>query len=339
MPFIKHHLFVSFYAVVLMCSSAFAEGSQQPSSEIMKEMIVLGVSKSQLRAELRTLPENGAEPKPIRSFKIAIGKVLGDKERQGDNKTPEGIYFTVGKIDGKQLAPQKYGPVALPLNFPNPMDQLQGKTGHGIWLHGVGDRHIEDANITEGCVAFPNEEISSLIPWLKPSHGVVVIANDLTEVNRPTDLADLYKTSQDWMSAWSNRNLESYIGFYANDFYSSGKNLKAYRTYKKAVFNRYKEMSVSMDNVRIVTHSKYALVMMNQDFKGDKLFKSDGRKLLYWRRSETGQWQIVREMFDDFPMNPVQFSAEDIAGMHLEGAVKVKSGPAARVTGSPSQNL
>lgn len=304
----------------------------------MKEMIVLSVGKSQLRAELKTLPENGAEPKPLRSFKIAIGKVDGDKEREGDNKTPEGIYFTVGKIEGKQLAPEKYGPLALPLNFPNPMDQIGGKTGYGIWLHGVGQRKIEDANVTQGCVAFPNDEITSLVSWLKPSHGVVVIAKDLSDVNRPTDTADLYKTALDWVSAWSARDLDKYISYYAQDFQNNGKNVKAYRSYKQSVFKSYKEMMVKMSNVRIVTHPKYGLVMMNQDFRGDGRFTSDGRKMLYWRRDEGGQWKIVREMFDNFLMNPVQFSNDDVAGLK-QGASLNQQKPAASTAGATTRSL
>lgn len=309
----------------------------ESNADVMKEMIVLGVSKSALRAELKTLPANGAEPKPLRSFRIAVGKVDGDKEKEGDNKTPEGIYFTVGKIDGKQLPPQKYGPLALPLNFPNPMDQVQGKTGHGIWLHGVGERNIEDAKVTEGCIAFPNNEITSLVSWLKPSHGVVVIANDLAEVNRPTDLAELLRVSQDWVDAWASRDLERYIAHYADDFKNNGKSLEGYRIYKQAVFKSYKEMSLRMDNLRIVTHPKYALVMMNQDFKGDQRFRSDGRKMLYWRKDQAGQWKIVRELFDDFLMNPVQFSNEDVAGMKKDGASL--NNPAASVGSAGARSL
>jgi murein L,D-transpeptidase YafK len=315
--------FVTTATLSVQTQAVLAAGSlpSDPSEhKTVKEMIVLGVSKKDLRAELKTLPENGAIPQPIRSFKIAVGKVDGDKEKQGDNKTPEGIYFTLGRIDGSQLTPEKYGPLALPLNFPNPVDQMDGKTGHGIWLHGVGDRRIEDAKVTEGCVAFPNSEISSLAQWLKPSHGVVVIANDLAEVNRQNDLTDVYKSAQDWMKAWDGRDLDGYISFYDQKFHGYGKDLPLYREYKRAVFKRYKEMSVRMENVRIVTHPKYALMMMNQDFKGDKFFKSDGRKLLYWRKDTAGRWKIVREMFDNFLMNPVQFNQDDIAGLGQKGA-------------------
>ena len=302
---------------------AFAEGADADTS-MMKDVILLSVDKSALTAELRTLPEGPTEPKSLRSFKIAIGKAEGDKERQGDNKTPEGIYFTTGTINGKQLTAAKYGPVAIPLNFPNPIDQLQGKTGYGIWLHGVGERRIEDAKVTEGCIAFMNNEITSLINWLRPNHGVVVIAKSAAEVNQPDDVSHVLSASQDWVDAWGKRDMDRYINHYADDFDNNGKNRDAYRAYKTAVFKSYKNMNVTMKNMRIVTHPKYAVVMMNQDFSGDNRFRSDGRKMLYMRR-EGGNWKIVRELFDNFMMNPVKYSNDDLVGLRQGASASATS--------------
>lgn len=299
--------------------------------ETNQEMIVLTVDKSNNKAELRTLPDAPGASRVLRSFKIATGKVEGDKERQGDNKTPEGIYFTTGTIPSKQLAPEKYGPLAIPLNFPNPMDQVSGKTGYGIWLHGVGDRRIDDARVTEGCVAFQNSEITSLVQWLQPNHGVVVIAKNASEVNRPEDHQSVLRAATDWISAWANRDIKKYISFYATDFNNAGKDLSAYETYKRAVFGSYKNMSVKMSNLRAITHSKYALAMMNQDFSGDNRFRSDGRKMVYLRKDDSGSWKIVRELFDNFMMQPVRFTSEDIAGLNKDPAVS-KPQPAAEVS-------
>ncbi len=297
-----------------------------------QEMIVLTVDKSRSQALLGTLPEDISSAKLLRSFKIATGKVEGDKERQGDNKTPEGIYFTTGTIPAKQLAPEKYGPLAIPLNFPNPMDQIHGKTGYGIWLHGVGDRRIEDARVTEGCVAFQNSEITGLQHWLQPNHGVVVIAKDASEVNRLEDQKAVMRAALDWIDSWASRDIARYMSFYATDFQNAGKDRGAYEAYKRAVFASYKVMNVKMTNLRVVTHSKYALAMMNQDFSGDNRFRSDGRKMLYFRKDDGGNWRIVREHFDNFMMKPVRYSAADIAGNGKETAPQKTSAPAAEVS-------
>ncbi len=321
------------FAAFAVAPDVSAEKSQKS-----QEMILLTVDKSRSQADLRTLPEDLTLSKVLKTFKIATGKVEGDKERQGDNKTPEGIYFTLGTIPSKQLAPEKYGPLAIPLNFPNPMDQASGKTGYGIWLHGVGGRRIEDARVTEGCVAFQNNEITTLTQWLQPNHGIVVIARDSSEVNKTNDVADVLKVSQSWLDAWVSRDVGRYISFYADDFNNSGKGKSAYEAYKKAVFASYKRMTVKMTNIRIITHSKYALALMNQEFIGDNRFKSDGRKMIYLRRGSDGAWKIVREMFDTFMMRPVQFSTEDVAGLN-NGAAITRPGSPSEVSAKATDNL
>jgi murein L,D-transpeptidase YafK len=302
-----------------------------------EEMIVLTVDKSRSQADLKTLPENGASSRVIRTFKIATGKVEGDKERQGDNKTPEGIYFTTGTIPSTQLAPQKYGPLAIPLNFPNPMDQANGKTGYGIWLHGVGDRRIEDARVTEGCVAFQNSEITTLQNWLLPQHGLVVIAKDSLDVNRADDVHGALSAAQGWIDAWGNRDIDKYISYYAADFSGQGKNRQQYEAYKRAVFGSYKNMTVKMANLRVVTHAKYGIALMNQYFAGDNRFKSDGRKMIYLRKDTDGSWKIVREMFDNFMMRPVHFTNEDVAGLN-KGASLTKPEPGSELSVTEGEN-
>ena len=332
------HVILNFILASFMPAAAAFGVAPEVSSEKSQEMILLTVDKSHNQAALGTLPENLGNSRVLKTFKIATGKVEGDKERQGDNKTPEGIYFTLGTIPSKQLAPEKYGPLAIPLNFPNPMDQILGKTGYGIWLHGVGVRRIEDARVTEGCVAFQNSEITTLTQWLQPNHGIVVIARDGAEVNKSVDIADVLKVSQSWLDAWASRDVGRYISFYADDFNNNGKSKSAYESYKKAVFASYRQMTVKMTNLRVVTHSKYALAIMNQEFSGDSRFKSDGRKMIYLRRGSDGTWKIVRELFDNFMMRPVQFSTEDVAGLN-KGASVNRPGTSSEVSATTNENL
>lgn len=304
------------------------------------EVIFLTVDKSQSRADLRTLPGQGHQSLVLKSFKIATGKVEGDKERQGDNKTPEGVYLTTGTIPAQQLSPKKYGPLAIPLNFPNPMDQALGKTGYGIWLHGVGDRRIEDARVTEGCVAFQNSEISGLTRWLRPRQGIVVIAKDGQDVNRSEDVENVFQSTISWIDAWASRDMDRYIKHYASDFVNQGKDRAQYESYKRAVFGSYKNMIVKMADMRVVTHPKYAVAMMNQQFSGDNRFKSDGRKVLYLRKDTDGSWKIVREQFDDFMMVPVRFSREDLAALNgAEAGVSAEKGTTASAGSAESSSL
>ena len=107
----------------------------------------------------------------IKAYPSIHGKVEGDKQVQGDLKTPEGIYFVTRKIS-QQLDFMEYGPHAFALNYPNPVDRLRGKTGGGIWLHSKG-RPIKEVQ-TRGCIAVGQEDITDLVPDLAPGTPVLI---------------------------------------------------------------------------------------------------------------------------------------------------------------------
>jgi murein L,D-transpeptidase YafK len=268
------------------------------SRAAFQEPVFLHVNKDGLRAELRSLPSDTLRSEVLREFTVAIGKVLGDKEVTGDNKTPEGIYFANG-IKLQEDLPPKYGPRAITLNYPNPFDHWQGKTGYGIWLHGViKDERIEEANVTEGCVAFYNSDILKLVNWLRPHHGLVMISKNGQGVNDPADLSKLRDSVQTWLKAWADRDMDAYISSYSEDFRRGKMRKKDYSDYKRRVFNSYKEMIVKVSEVRYLTHPKYAVAVMDQDFHGDKRFSAVGRKILYMHKDATGEYRILREEFD-----------------------------------------
>lgn len=305
-------------------SSGFAAEKVQPITETeveeltlhdkSSEMVFLLVDKKSLTADLLTWPELGRNPEKLVSFRIAIGKENGDKQKSGDNKTPEGIYFAKSILNGSSL-PSKYGPLAIPIDFPNPLDKFLGKTGYGIWLHGVEqDSRIEAANVTEGCVAFYNADITSLAQWLSPMQSIIVIAKDAAQVNRPDDVAQVTKLVYDWTSAWNDRDVDRYISYFIPNFRSTdNKNLKAYKKYKTRVFASYKNMSVKMRDVRVFTHEHYAVAIMNQDFAGDDRFHAKGRKVLYWQKIENGGWKLFHEEFDERPVKFTNLSRDKIA--------------------------
>jgi murein L,D-transpeptidase YafK len=278
------------------------------------ELVFLLVDKTRLTAELLTWPELGQKSEKLISFRIAIGKENGDKQKSGDNKTPEGIYFAKSIINGRGL-PAKYGPFAIPIDFPNPLDRFLGKTGYGIWLHGVEqDSRIEAANVTEGCVAFYNADIRSLTQWLSPMQSIIVIAKDATQVNRVEDVEQVTQLVHDWTNAWNDRDVDRYISYFIPDFRSvNNQNLRAYKAYKARVFASYRSMSVTMKDVRVFTHDRYAVAVMNQDFAGDERFHAKGRKVLYWQRLDKGGWKLFHEEFDPQPVKFTNLSRDKIA--------------------------
>jgi len=302
------------------------------------DTILLNVDKSQLKAELRTWPEKSDQSALLTTFKIAVGKADGDKEIEGDNRTPEGIYFVQNHIDGQTL-PDKYGPLAIPIDFPNPIDRLFGKTGHGIWLHGVDrEQRIEEAKVTEGCVAFYNNDIKILSNWLKSKQAIVVIAKDQSGVNQPSDVEGVRQQTVDWIRAWGERDLKSYEAFYHKNFRFEKFDLKGYLDYKKRVFTSYEKMTVNHERLRVITHPKYAVSFFNQDFRGDQRYISIGRKTLYWEKDPEGKWRIVREVFENQRFEQLSIPDSELASLadrkSSRGASETKATPAGPTSSS-----
>ena len=104
----------------------------------------------------------------LKSYQIALGgNPTGPKERQGDNKTPEGIY----RIDARNRNSQFH--LSLHISYPNEKDKKRARElgvspGGDIMIHGlknglswVGEQHTE-LDWTKGCVAVTDEEIEEI---------------------------------------------------------------------------------------------------------------------------------------------------------------------------------
>jgi L,D-peptidoglycan transpeptidase YkuD (ErfK/YbiS/YcfS/YnhG family) len=123
----------------------------------------------------RILIEKGArrltlisQGEALKSYRIALGgNPVGPKERQGDNKTPEGIYV----IEGRNRD-SKYH-LSLRISYPNEKDRARAKElgvspGGDIMIHGikndmswVGEAHA-GIDWTKGCIAVTDEEIEEI---------------------------------------------------------------------------------------------------------------------------------------------------------------------------------
>ena len=116
----------------------------------------------------------------IKTYKIALGgNPVGPKERQGDNKTPEGTYI----IDSRNRDSGYH--LSLHISYPNEKDKMRAKElgvspGGDIMIHGiknglswVGASHAE-VDWTNGCIAVTNEEMEEIYK-LVPNGTIVEI--------------------------------------------------------------------------------------------------------------------------------------------------------------------
>lgn len=109
-----------------------------------------------------------AKGKLLKTYQIALGgNPDGPKERQGDNKTPEGNYV----IDSRNMNSLYH--LSLHISYPNEKDKKRAKQlgvspGGDIMIHGIkngfswaGDYHT-GVDWTKGCIAVTDEEIEEI---------------------------------------------------------------------------------------------------------------------------------------------------------------------------------
>ena len=154
-------------ASLLLPATALADWTARLSS--CAPEYFLAADKS--RKLLFQVEHRKSAPEITRTFDCIHGRREGDKQKEGDLRTPEGVYFITHKIERK-LDFMEYGPHAFNLNYPSPADRLRGKTGGGIWLHSKG-QPIEGLT-TRGCMAIDMYEIEDLVPLLIPGTPVIV---------------------------------------------------------------------------------------------------------------------------------------------------------------------
>jgi murein L,D-transpeptidase YafK len=122
-----------------------------------------------------TLLRNG---KPFRSYHVSLGSnPKGAKEREGDGRTPEGVYT----IDSRN-AYSKYH-LALHVSYPNAADRararrLRVRPGGEIMFHGTPNRWrglrivFQHTDWTKGCIAVSDSDIEEI--WKLVPNGTVV---------------------------------------------------------------------------------------------------------------------------------------------------------------------
>ncbi len=162
----------------------------------------------------------------VADYYASVGKLGIEKEVEGDQRTPLGVYFVTSKIQAKALPPF-YGAGALPLNYPNPLDLRRGKTGHGIWLHGTPpDQFARAPQATDGCVALADPDFARLLSTVDVRTTPVVIAKDLQWV-QPQSLDTMRQAFDMILDSWHQAKTAGDMGlllsFYAPDFQGSRK--------------------------------------------------------------------------------------------------------------------
>lgn len=163
MRILKLILVMTLLTTLAACSSKFRtyNGPEVTSIWVYKE-----------KREMLLLHEN----KLLKRYNFDLGfEPVGDKEVEGDGKTPEGRYF----IDRRN--PNSKFHLSIGISYPNKSDVLQAdELGEGpggdIFIHGRGPRFKNaPPDWTWGCIAVTDREMEDIYAMVKDGTEITIL--------------------------------------------------------------------------------------------------------------------------------------------------------------------
>lgn len=252
------------------------------------------------RSRLYVYENIGGQLKFVTDYYISQGKSGINKFKEGDQKTPVGVYYITGRLAGARL-PDFYGAAALPISYPNEWDKLNGRSGSGIWLHGTpADNYSRPPLSSDGCVVLTNPDLHKLSASVEIGKTPVVISDRIEFVSKEKWKVER-NVAANLVDAWR-RDVESLdadrlMAHYSQRFKSEhGENFNAWFAKQRRSLTGVRNISLTFrestfflypgqDNLLVATFTQDVLIGKN---------KHSVRKRQYWAK-ESAQWKIVSE--------------------------------------------
>lgn len=301
--------------------------ARPPDGGLPKQLLEL--SPDQKRAifvdvaasRLYLFENDGGRLSLIRDYYVSTGKKGAMKSREGDQKTPTGVYFITSQIPSAEL-PDFYGTGAFPVDYPNEWDVRLGRTGYGIWLHGVpSDTYSRVPRASDGCVALANDDFSQLWDMVESGRTPVILSDGIEWADRErieTARLELRGQLESWRQDWESRDVDRYSRFYSSSFRSPSKDRRAWIKHKRRVNASKRFIEVGLSKVSLLGYpgeDGLVVVTFEQDYRSSN-FKSLSQKRQYWRKEGDGVWRIVYE-------GTVRLRPEHIRGIPYSARSKI----------------
>jgi murein L,D-transpeptidase YafK len=260
-----------------------------------RHAFVVDTSKS----TLYVFENHNGEPRYVADYYTTIGKNGIEKNREGDQKTPLGVYHVTRSVPRQKLT-DFYGAGAFPISYPNEWDRRQGRNGSGIWLHGTpSDTYSRPPRSSDGCVVLTNEDLKAISQNVQVGLTPVIIADGIEWVGPDgarTVRKELTQRLENWRRDWESLDIERYLKHYAENFTAGKLDLKQWSAHKRAVNSNKEWVKVSLDKISIFLYpgrNDLAVVTFDQAYTSSNL-ENQMRKRLYWIK-EGDAWHIIHE--------------------------------------------
>ena len=251
------------------------------------------------KARLYLYRNEGGKPRFVADYYISHGKAGAEKLREGDKKTPIGVYHVTASLPRQKLS-DFYGSGAFPINYPNEWDKRLGRNGHGIWLHGTpSDTFSRPPKASDGCVVLANQDLDAQAKNLQIGTTPVIISSSIEWLSLDdwqTERTALSVSIETWRRDWESLDTGQYLRHYSQRFQSGKLDFAQWSAQKRQVNAGKQWIKVSADNVsmfRSPGKEELVVVTFDQNYRSSNL-SNTMKKRQYWIK-EDGAWKIVYE--------------------------------------------
>ncbi|HEX9181664.1 MAG TPA: L,D-transpeptidase family protein [Burkholderiales bacterium] len=251
------------------------------------------------RSRLYVFENADGRPQYVADYYVSLGKRGVDKAREGDQKTPIGVYHVTANLPRQKLT-DFYGAGAYPINYPNEWDRRLGRNGFGIWVHGTPpDTYSRPPRASDGCIVLANPDLLSVGRFVQVGTTPVIIAPEVEWADAASVRAErdaLATALERWRLDWESRDAERYLGHYSPRFSAGAQDFAAWAAHKRAVNAGKSWIRVSLAQVSMLRYpneANFVVVTFAQEYRSNNL-SNTMRKRQYWQK-EDGRWRIFYE--------------------------------------------
>ena len=230
---------------------------------------------------------------------VSVGANGTGKVREGDARTPLGVYFIQQKLPGRQL-PDLYGAGALTLNYPNAVDRMRGKTGSGIWLHGTPRaQHVRAPLASDGCVVLANADMQALLALPATTAVPVLIADRLEWVDEDSTQppAAFSQALLDWLRLRHSGQLQALAAHYSARFEREDLGLDHWWPVLARQYRDPQRVQTLQLDSALAWHDEEDMIVATLSSTAEPARRGarGGQQLRTYWRLEQGHWKIVYE--------------------------------------------
>lgn len=236
-------------------------------------------------------------------FVCSTGEVRGRKERSGDRKTPEGIYFFTNAFKKRELSPI-YGHRAFVMDYPNLMDRKSNRAGNNIWLHGT-NKPIKPRD-SNGCVAMNNDDLKIVAQYVRLNQTPIIIENKVNMVRPESQLANhksLIQFLEARKTAFVSGDRKAYTACYhsppedQNALWGAWDNIRTTWEQDRIPFR------MTIKDVSLMQTNPYIVALFDEIMYLDRHVRFVGTKKLFLEK-HGDTWKVVGEVYQPSESHP-----------------------------------